>query len=758
MIPHREIRIPLKAPGVLEDGFEEPDPWLYFLFKGLCQQGIFSERSGFLKGLHHVFGEIISPNIILPEWSVDGISHLLYEKYTGRSTPSPLAEMILKTGPIPDLDHVSNHPEIWPGRYSYRIYGRPFIHWLDHRYGWEKLLAILRLHGSGVLPIEIDREARQTFGMSWNQLWEAFRKQYHPLLIEGEEKPMLGYWPEPPVYWNDIGVYPGKLSYAFRGRYGYVDPDGILWLSLYDAKGVARIVNQRGDAIKTAPRLHEWDPGPGPVAVTRKGHRPYLVLGKPVDENVLAELTYKIPEQQMIPAPPGIIQLSGPVMDREGRIAVAGNMQGNWDIWLYDGLWHQMTDSSSIEMDPWLEDGTLIFASNSSGRFQIHSADMRPLTEAPTAAILPRHGSYLQLAAAGFTIRKWEPEDLPPLPSELPFTPMVEEATDKSVEGEEDYSVWKSIWPNYIIPDLFIDVEDLQLGVTTEGRDVSGQYAWDTGVRYLVRDDFLSFRLGGQIKAWHSRATRYPFLYQSADRPPVDETRLEIRVGWEPRRIKDFLVSVNWRYYTPEEVSDQSEQEWWGEFSWRHKFRHLGTFFTVDLFNNGTQSLYGELSYVFGKHINTALTLTAGKTWGDLVYGHNTFRIGGNVAEGFFTDRPSRLFPLRGFTSNILDAGQAAVGTIQVSMPLARLQRGYKTLPVFLHNLRLGTFVDTGFAAQPVSSDDLLIGAGVELTTGLELAWNFKSDFTIGVAWPLKQPVFLHEQGPVFLFQLGLPL
>ena len=406
MIPHREIRIPIKAPGVLEDGFLEPDPWLYFLFMGLCQQGIFSERSGFMKGLHYVFGEIISPNIILPEWAVDGISHLLYEKYTRRPTPSPLAEMILKTGPIPDLDHVSHHPEIWPGRYSYRIYGRPFIHWLNDHYGWEKLLAVLRLHGSGIIPIEIDREARKAFGMSWNQLWEAFRKQYSPLLIEGDEEPIVGYWSKPPVYWNDIGVYPGMLSNAFRGRYGYVDPDGILWLSLYDGKGAARIVSQRGDSIKFAPRQHVWDPGPGPVAVTRKGHRSHLVLGKPVDENVLAELTYKIPEQQMIPAPPAVIQLSGPVMDREGRIAVAGNTQGNWDIWLYDGLWHQMTSSSSIEMDPWFEDGTLIFASNGSGRFQIHSADMKPLTESPTAAILPRQGTYLELAATGCTIQK----------------------------------------------------------------------------------------------------------------------------------------------------------------------------------------------------------------------------------------------------------------------------------------------------------------------------------------------------------------
>jgi hypothetical protein len=48
-----------------------------------------------------------------------------------------------------------------------------------------------------------------------------------------------------------------------------------------------------------------------------------LILGKPDEGNMLAKLTYKIPKQRMIPAPPAVIQLSGPVMDREGRIAAA---------------------------------------------------------------------------------------------------------------------------------------------------------------------------------------------------------------------------------------------------------------------------------------------------------------------------------------------------------------------------------------------------------------------------------------------------
>ncbi|MBT8342609.1 MAG: hypothetical protein HKP58_19420, partial [Desulfatitalea sp.] len=88
----------------------------------------------------------------------------------------------------------------------------------------------------------------------------------------------------------------------------------------------------------------------------------------------------------------------------------------------------------------------------------------------------------------------------------------------------------------------------------------------------------------------------------------------------------------------------------------------------------------------------------------------------------------------------------------------AQLQRGYKTLPLFFRYIHLGTFVDTGFASAHVSTEDLLAGAGIELVTGLELAWGFMADFRLGVAWPLAQPFDLDQQGPVFLVQIGSPL
>ena len=761
MIPHREIRIPLKAPGVLEEGSNEADPWRYFLFLGLCAQGIYSERSGIPASLHLIFGEIVSPNIILPDWGVEGIGHLLYEKYIQRESVSPLAEAIFNAGPVPDLDKVSNHPEIWPGRYSHKIYGRPFIRWLDQRYGWESLLSIIRLHGAGIVPFEIDGEARAVFGQDWTHLWETFQKDHDLIQDSTQGLFVVGFWPDPFIYWNDLGVQPGLSGSALRGRYGYIDDQGWLRLSIYDGKGIARLQLQRGDALHTLALKHVWDPGPGGVAVTRRGHRPQLVLNPQAPLiRWFDHAPTSTPGQTRIAAPKGVIQLSGPVMDPQGRIVVAGNTEGNWDIWLYDGAWQRLTDSPSIEIDPWMENGQLLFASNITGRFQIHTFGMRQITFSPTAAILPRHTTCLQLNDSGWERLQIPTNDLP-TSGALPLPDPAQTATPQAQAVPETagpYSMWDSIWPNYIAPDLFIDTNDVQLGIATQSRDVSGAYAWDAGVRYSSENEFFSWRLGAKAHNWISRATRYPFGYTTARHTTVNETRYDLKLGYLPFETDALELSANWRYYMPEAERDPSEDEWWGSISYRYVFSRLNARATLDWFTYGNPSLYGEAEYRMGERIKTILHLQAGKTWGDIVPGHDSFRIGGNAAEGFFTHRPTRLFPLRGFEDNILDAGQAAAAGIETIWPLARLQAGYKTFPLFLRNVNLGTFIDAGFAASHFNREELLVSAGFEFITGLELAWNFNANFRIGLAWPLQQPDDLNQSGPVLLVQIGRPL
>jgi hypothetical protein len=759
MFPHREIRIPLRAPGVMEEGYTEPDPWTYFLFKGLCLQAMFSIRDGIPAKLHTALGEIISPNIVLPEWILDGISALLFKLYQDKTLLDPISAGIFHTTAPPDLDFISNHPELWPGHYAYLIYGRPFVFWIYQKYGWDRLLDFIQRHGRGIIPVEIDLKARETFGTTWGALWQRFKREHDVENDTDEGLHITGYWSDPFVYWNRSGIYPGIIKLKRRGRYGFMDAYKTLWLSEYDEIGISRLIEHHGDTSWSFDLDHVWDPGLGGVAVTRKGHRPYLML-LPKGKMSFANRLWgpRLDAIALIPGPPDVIQMSGPVMDRQGRIAVSANLNGNWDIWLYDKAWRRITTAPSLEVDPWIQEGRLVFASNISGRFQILNARMQPLTQCKTTALLPRRGSYLCLAENGWQVASLELNDESRMLFKAGSKDTVAPPPNAFSLNSKSYTPLNSILPNYLVPEVFYDGSDLQVGAVTEGRDVTERYTIDAGLRYATGTDFFSGRLGGKINDVGARLTRYPLSYTTRLNQVVNESRNEFSFFWTPLGMDEIELSMNGRAYEPLERSGPAEDEYWGSFSLNKTFGRHRAWFNLDVFTEGNQSLFGGGVLWFGEQIYTSLHLEAGKTWGDLVPGHTTYRIGGNVTEGYFTQRPTRLFPLRGFDSNLIEAGQAITSGIEVLWPLFNLQAGYKTLPLYFHRIYLGTFVDAGIASDRPSRDGILVGAGFELITSLEIAWGNLSSFRIGFAWPLKQPDGLVETGPVFLIQLGRPL
>ena len=722
-------------------------------------QAIFSIRGGIPAKLHKVFGEIVSPNIVLPEWMLDGVCALLYKLYQDKALLDPLAAEIFQTSAPPDLDMISNHPELWPGHYGFRIYGRQFVFWIYQNYGWNHLLDFIHEHGRGIIPIEIDLKARDIFGSTWVALWQKFTTDlgFENHTLQGLH--IDGYWPDPFVYWNRAGVYPGAIKLRYRGRYGFMDTYKALWVSEYDDKGISKLVRYRDDACWAYDIDHVWDPGPGNVAVTRKGRRPYLTV-LPKGKNSLTRCLWgpQGDEMTLIPGPPGAVQMSGPVMDSQGRIAVSANLDSNWDIWLYDGDWHRITTAPSIELDPWLEENRLVFASNISGRFQIHDAQMRPLTQCKTAAVLPRRQNYLCLATNGWQVLSMNIDDPAQLLIKTGPTALAAPVTPEISLDAKPYTPLKSIKPNYVIPDIFYDGSDFQIGVVTKSRDVTDDYTIDAGVRYTSDTDFFSGRLGGKIKDLGGRFARYPLSYTTGQHQVVDESRNEFNAYWTPWSIEEIKLSLNWRTFKPLEASGPSEEEYWGASHLSKTFGSHRVWLNLEAFSKGSQSMFGGCMLWFGEQIYTLLHLQAGKTWGDLVLGHTTYRIGGNVVEGYFTQRPTRLFPLRGFASNAIEAGQAVSSGLEVLWPLANLQAGYKTLPLYLHRLHLGTFVDAGIGGDRLHSDDILVGAGFELVTSLEIAWGNLSTFRMGIAWPLMQPDGLDQSGLVFLIQLGRPL
>jgi hypothetical protein len=113
---------------------------------------------------------------------------------------------------------------------------------------------------------------------------------------------------------------------------------------------------------------------------------------------------------------------------------------------------------------------------------------------------------------------------------------------------------------------------------------------------------------------------------------------------------------------------------------------------------------------------------------------------------------------VRGFETNVIEGSKAAAGGIEVFWPLANLQLGYASLPIFLHRLKLGTFVDAGIAGDRLNAEDWLVGAGFEFVLSAEIAWGAFSAFRIGVGWPLVYPDFVQDDGAKFVIQLGRPL
>ncbi len=753
MIPHREIRIPLRAPGVLEDGYLQADPWTYFYFKGLCVLGVSSLRSGLPAAAHTVFGEVSSPNIILPPWLFEGVCALLYSSFTGTAHQDPYSDALFSASIPDDISQVSNHPGRWPGYYAYRIYGIPFVIWLHRCYGWEKIREFLSVHGGGVIPVEIDLKAKKVFGKTFPALWRDFLDDAPRRGEAIRGTAMEGYWPDPFVYWNASGVYPGRRTFQIRGRYGYLDARETLWISVYEESGTARVKGYRGGATLDPQVEHIWDPGPGGVAVSRRGSRPVIVFFTVEEGRVRPRITV----HREIPAPHGAIQLSGPAVNSAGHVAVSANIRGNWDIWVYDTEWKRVSDSDSVEMDPWWAEGGLVFSSNASGSFQIVRADMQAVTRAEHAAVLPRGGSYLSLSGSGWLVERgpiegaeFSPADPPAhLPQEIP--------PDLSAVP---YSPWPSVVPNFIAPDFYAGQSDIQAGLATWGRDVSGDYTLRTGLRYSFDLDYLSLQAGVGIRDFSLAFARYPLSYDPANTPKTEESRHEISVGMRPSGMPWVSLTIHRLTYEPLEDADEDEgdHELWGDLSLQGRIGPFTPSLTAEAYSGGRRSLYGSLRFLYGKDLFLTALVQAGKSWGEVSPGHGTFRVGGDVGEGYFTRRPSRLFPIRGFSPNILEADRAVTTSVEVFCPLAEIHRGHKTLPLFLHRLSLGAFVDAGVCSDALSRDQMLAGAGFELITSLEIAWGNLSAFKAGVAWPVSQPEGLDEGGPVFILQIGRPL
>jgi hypothetical protein len=113
------------------------------------------------------------------------------------------------------------------------------------------------------------------------------------------------------------------------------------------------------------------------------------------------------------------------------------------------------------------------------------------------------------------------------------------------------------------------------------------------------------------------------------------------------------------------------------------------------------------------------------------------FRLGGGAGNVETLDFGRRAFSLlRGFASDSFAGTRVAVVNLEYRSPLARIQRGIGTWPIFLHTVHGALFADAGHAwTGPFRKDDVKIALGAELSANVVAGYWLPLTLTVGAGW-----------------------
>ncbi len=166
----------------------------------------------------------------------------------------------------------------------------------------------------------------------------------------------------------------------------------------------------------------------------------------------------------------------------------------------------------------------------------------------------------------------------------------------------------------------------------------------------------------------------------------------------------------------------------------------LGFDITDEIFGaadvNEQQIFTGDFRYYFempwSDHHVFGLRAAGGFAWGDAQFA-GTFRFGGPFGEGNLAGYSDRLFPLRGLPGITFSGDRVMLFSAEYRLPIAKIERGLGTWPVFFNKVHMSFFGDYGdswFNDGKVGRgffEDFFLGVGVEL----------KSDMVIGYGLPV---------------------
>ena len=449
----------------------------------------------------------------------------------------------------------------------------------------------------------------------------------------------------------------------------------------------------------------------------------------------------------------------------------------------------------------WSRDGkTIYFASDrDGGPFQIYAATLasgavqrleNAGASAQSPAVSPDGATlvFVGYTPAGYDLfsialsdAKWQPVEAslqasPPAP-----------APDSAFSNQHSalpakYSPWSTLLPRFWTPVIEDDGDALAFGAATAGADALGRHAYYASAAWSTRgrpdwiagyaydrwrptlfvdasDDQDPYREGdirvrevnaGAVMAFRTvRRTQtiagaYHAAHEEIDCGPCAEPfvgtadRRALRAGWLFDTSRAFGYSIS----NEEGVNVSLSAEWTGE--------SLGA-------DGEATALVGDVRGYLGagpRHAVIAGRLAAAHGDGDDSV-RRAFGAGGSSAGLPLLDFDFGAIGLiRGFDSSDISGRSAVVANLDYRLPLAWIERGSGTWPVFLRSIHGALFADVGSAWDTDrTSDDVRASFGAELSADVVIGFSVPVTVTGGFA--MRHDPSGRADGPAVFARIG---
>jgi outer membrane protein assembly factor BamA len=148
-----------------------------------------------------------------------------------------------------------------------------------------------------------------------------------------------------------------------------------------------------------------------------------------------------------------------------------------------------------------------------------------------------------------------------------------------------------------------------------------------------------------------------------------------------------------------------------------------------------TADIRGYLPGVGTNHV-VALRSAAGVSTGARDVSR-LFRLGGGAGDAEPLDFGRRAIGLlRGFAPDSFAGTRVALANLEYRAPVARIERGLGTWPIFLHTIHGALFADAAHAwTGQFRKDDVKFGLGAELSANVVAGYSLPLTLTVGAAW-----------------------